>query len=119
MADATWRGPGAVDPRLLRALTPSEKQVQAAVMRLYTLAGCAVYNLSQARATNQTPGLPDLYVFHPATGAAWWHEVKKPGGRPSPAQREFQARCAACGVAYLLGGLEEAEARLRYLRGRP
>ena len=102
-----------------RAIVPSEKQVQAAVVRLYTLAGCAVYNLSQARATMQSPGLPDLYVFHADTGTAWWHEVKRPGGKPSPAQLEFQARCAACGVPYLLGGLEEAEARVRMIRPRP
>jgi hypothetical protein len=89
-----------------------EKIVQRKVVRLYALAGCAVYSLSQARASKQTEGLPDLWIMAPTVRAAWWHEVKSAKGKQTPTQRDFQARCLLSGISYVLGGLEDAEAKL-------
>jgi len=81
-----------------------EKAEQSECVKIYRAHGCVVYSLSQPRATKQSPGLPDLVVFAPRYRAAWWHEVKRPvGGVPSPAQVDFQQRCAECGVRYVIG----------------
>jgi hypothetical protein len=89
-----------------------EKIVQGKVVKLYKLAGCSVYSLSQARASKQTEGLPDLWIMAPAVRAAWWMETKSATGKQSVAQRDFQARCLLSGVSYVLGGLEDAQAKL-------
>ena len=81
---------------------------------LCALAGCECVHFSQARATGQTPGIPDLR-FYPPSGPAFWVEAKAAGGRQSPAQAAFQARCARCGDPYVLGGYREV---LAYLRAR-
>lgn len=87
-----------------------EKAEEHAVDKLYRAMGCTVYRLSQARASKQTPGLPDRWVVHTGTNRAWWHEVKRPvGGKQSPAQKAFQRQCALCGVSYVLGGVQAAE----------
>lgn len=91
---------------------PTERQVQRAVCQLYELHGCAVYDLSQPRATMQTPGLPDLWIVWAERGAAWWHEVKRPGGRATPAQLLFRRHCQAAGIGYVIGGLDEAAGQL-------
>lgn len=95
---------------------PSEKQVQRAVRQLYELHGCAVYDLSQPRATMQTPGLPDLWVVWGAMGAAWWHEVKRPGGRATPAQLAFARLSRAAGIECVTGGTEAAAQQLARVR---
>ena len=90
---------------------PLEKSEQAEVVKMYSSYGCHVYNLSQARATKQTPGLPDLYVFRPPH--AWWHESKRPvSGNPSPAQKLFSEECLASFVNHTMGGLAAARATL-------
>jgi hypothetical protein len=81
-----------------------EKQEQAEVVKILRAHGCVVYSLSQARASKQTPGLPDLWVFHPRAHAAFWFEVKRSvGGMQSGAQAEFQSLCFGSGVRYVLG----------------
>jgi len=101
---------------------PLEKEVQRRVVALYKSAGCFVYVLSQGYrhergGTRQTKGLPDLYVFPPGCSLAlpWWHEVKRPGGKPSPEQVEFNARCEARGVYCLIGGYRQALEHLLFL----
>lgn len=86
---------------------PLEAGVYEAVVALLTLAGCKVYRLSQVRASRQSPGIPDLYVFGPTTGA--WFEVKRPGGRLRPEQREFRERCEARRIEHVVGGVDEAK----------
>jgi hypothetical protein len=54
----------------------------------------------------QTPGVPDLIVFHPTRGL-FFVECKRPGGRQSNAQCEFQLYCAAARIPYILGGATE------------
>ncbi len=90
----------------------SEQATYESCVHLYTAAGCRVKRLSQARATRQTPGIPDLKVFAVRIRQAWWMECKASGGRQSAAQREFQREAQACGEVYLLGGIDEAKAHL-------
>ena len=45
-------------------------------------------------------GFPDVTFFF--RGNLYFCEVKRPGGRQSPAQIEFQARCKNCGIRYIL-----------------
>jgi hypothetical protein len=95
---------------------PTEKECQRAVVKLFRLAGCFVYSLSQPRRTMQTEGLADLWVFCPRRRCAWWWEVKRPGGKLRPEQREFREHCRATGIRYEFGGLTEAIALLRELQ---
>jgi hypothetical protein len=107
--------------------------VQAQVIAVYEKVGCVVARTAQSyrrgsRREPGTPGIPDLYVFPPLrrqqrrAAAAWhpalahapfWHETKSEDGKQRPEQREWQERCAACGVAYVLGGVAEAVAHLQ------
>jgi len=92
----------------------TEKAEQLEVVRLYRTAGCEVYSLSQPRATMQSPGFGDLYVFCERKGLAWWFETKRPkGGRQSEAQKKFQELCQRCGIGYVIGGFDEAHDHLR------
>lgn len=89
-------------PAQVRAFTrPSEKMEQQAVYYHLRALGGAYWNLSQARATKQTEGLPDAWLAFQGR-VAWW-EAKREGGKQSVAQRAFQAACEAGGVTYLLG----------------
>lgn len=81
-----------------------EKAVEASIDRLCALAGCTPIRFSQARATQQTPGIPDRRYYAPAARLAFWVEVKAPGGRQSADQAAFQALCDACDDPYVLGG---------------
>lgn len=95
-----------------------EKEIQREVVKTYAGFGCKVYNLSQPRATKQTPGLPDLWVVCLSSGwsrqgkIAWWHETKTPTGKQSEAQREFQRECKSCRVGFVVGGVKAAEEQL-------
>jgi len=109
---------------------PLECDVQHDVIAAYERVGCVVARTSPGRqgGTHQTPGIPDLYVFPPlredqgraaAAGhvviylAPWWHETKRPGGKQSLDQMTWQGRCQQRGVAYVLGGVQEALVHLR------
>lgn len=95
--------PAAARRELVRA-NISEKQEQAFVIKLFRGFGCTVYSLSQARASKQTPGLPDLWVVHRAAKLAFWFETKRSsGGKVSPAQLEFAHDCYATGIAHYIG----------------
>jgi hypothetical protein len=94
---------------------PSEKQVQAAVVRLYRAFGCLTFSLAQPRATMQAEGLPDLWVFAPRRGAAWWHEVKAEGGQLRAEQARFGDLCRLCDVGHVVGGVADAKAKLTAL----
>jgi hypothetical protein len=60
----------------------------------------------------QSAGLPDLWVFAPRRGVAFWHEVKAADGSPSVDQVAFASLCEACGMGHVMGGIEEAKAKL-------
>lgn len=81
-----------------------EKEEQAAIRKLFIAFGFRVYNLSQARASKQTPGLGDMWIVHRTLPLAFWWETKRQtGGRHSAPQVEFQAECQRCGVGYGTG----------------
>jgi len=88
-----------------------ELDVQYEVRTFLEALGCAVYALSQGRATRQSAGLPDLWVLHPRLGGVWI-EVKAPGGRRSAAQTTFAERCAQAHVPHLFASSLEPVRRL-------
>jgi hypothetical protein len=80
-----------------------EKAEQLACVRIVRALGGKAYNLSQARRSKQTPGLPDLWCVFFAHALAFWWETKRPGG----------GRRAA------LGGAGGVRRRVRGLPRRP
>lgn len=93
-----------------------EREVQHDVVKLYEDLGCVVARLSQYRASRVVEGLPDLLVFPPLrarSAGPFWHEVKTPSGKQSPAQLEWQRLCEARGVVYVVGGTAAAIDQLR------
>jgi hypothetical protein len=96
-------------------VSPTEKEVQRAIIRLYQSVGCVVYSTSQVRASRVSEGTPDLYVFPPRGKPAFWHEVKAPGGVLSDDQQRFRALCRAAGAPHIVGGLDVAHQMLETL----
>lgn len=80
----------------------SEKQTERGIITALKTLGCSVYSLAQPRATKQTAGLPDLYIFHPIANRATWCEVKAPGKESnlSPAQETFRQECERTGTEH-------------------
>ena len=83
-----------------------EKHVQRAVKDLLRQMSIAVYDSSQPFAAKITPGVADLICFCPRRGL-FFCEVKRKGGKQSPAQKVFQTHCEAAGIPYILGGVDE------------
>ena len=96
-------------------MTTLEKSVQRDVILFFEGLGCRVYRLSQARATRQTPGLPDLWIFCPRKQTGFWFEVKDDCGRPSAEQVTFGESCMACGIGHAMGGMGAARVLARSL----
>ena len=103
----------------------SEKQEQAAIVKLLRSVGGWVYVLGTRRrkgdhpGTMQTPGLPDLFAFvpnrHPGTERiALWVEVKTPTGRPSEAQSDFEHGCKVSGTHHVMGGCDDVAQWLKW-----
>jgi len=112
---------------------PSEKEVQAILVRFFRAAGWIVGSTSQYRASRQLVGLPDLVMRHRGLRRFAWWETKAPLARwrffPTdpwiyytpglartwcskplqPKQAEFRDDSLACGELYGWGGLPEAE----------
>ena len=57
--------------------TVREKEEQAECYRIFRSRGFKVHNLSQARATKQSPGLPDCWIAHETKPICAWFEVKR------------------------------------------
>lgn len=95
----------------------SETKVQRDVVQLYRRIGCVVYivGANLRPQVGQTPGIPDLEVWHRGRRLFWKHESKTPTGEPSIAQREYGELAQWCGVPVVTGGLHEA---LEFLRER-
>lgn len=93
-----------------------EGKEQAEVYKLFRGFGCEVYNLSQARASKQAPGLGDAWVVHRSLPLAWWWETKRQvGGELSAAQERMRDNCLRCGIAYYSGDRYKAAALLVHL----
>lgn len=91
----------AMDRNAIRRADVSEKAEQAIIVKMARAVGMHVYNLSQARATKQTPGLYDLWMTHQAQHFAGWFDAKRQvGGQLSGAQREFAEECNAAGIPF-------------------
>lgn len=89
-----------------------EKEIQAEVMDLLRAYGFTVFNLSQPRATKQTPGIGDVYAVNPWRRRVLWFETKTPDGRQSPDQVEFQVlhvQLESSTITYVPGGVLAAE----------
>ena len=88
-----------------------ERVVQAQVVHLLRSLGGLVWTLGTTRrrgdyqGTMQTSGLPDCIAA--VKGRMVMIECKAKGGVLRPAQRVFQQACADCGVAHLVGGVDE------------
>lgn len=106
----------APDPDAERNARILEKTEQLEIVKLFRAHGCKVYSLSQARASKQSPGLPDLWVTKawtvtPIAGglphrrhlAFWWETKRQVGGKRSSAQIDFAEECIAAGVGYGFG----------------
>ena len=91
-----------------RFVPDSEKAVAHRVGHIYAALGAFIAWTSQYRPSMVTPGLPDMIVLLPRGKGVLFHEVKRPGGRQSPAQKAFQESCETAGVRYVLGGADAA-----------
>lgn len=96
---------------------PLEKTEQAGIKALIRAVGGHFWELSQTRASQQTPGIPDIYAVVPAKAGdtrmaiGLWIEAKRARlGRVSPAQRHFEACCALASQVHLIGELAIVEA---------
>lgn len=104
---------GLATPGAERDATIDEKREQVEVRKRFVVCGFQVYNLSQPRATKQTPGLPDLFLVHRSLPIAlWWESKRQVGGKLSPAQLEFAEACTRCAVGYGTGDRFDAERHL-------
>lgn len=96
-----------------------EKHEQADGVRLLQSLGARVYVSGTHRrsgdyqGTMQTPGIPDVEAFLPpprwrpaglARQVLKW-ECKRPGGKLSPAQRDYADLCQQAAVAHVAGDL--------------
>ncbi len=79
----------------------AEKGEQVDIERSAQARGAFVYRFSQSRETQQTPGIPDLYLVWPDR-AVWW-EVKSATGVLSQPQARFAMQCTANGTPYGCG----------------
>ena len=86
----------------------SEKTIEASVDERFELCGFRSIHFSQARASKQTPGIPDRRYVHRRMQLALWFEVKAPDGEWREDQQLFAADCEATGEPYLIGGLDVA-----------
>lgn len=78
--------------------TRSEKQIQAAIVKVLRTAGYSVWDTSQPHAAKITPGLPDLLVL--GHGRLLFVEVKRADGKLTEAQRSFAHHCEATGTEH-------------------
>jgi hypothetical protein len=73
-------------PAHLRREKDVEQDIDSELERL----GFSITRLSQARASKQTPGIPDRYARHIARKRRIWIEVKQPGGELTADQKAWQ-----------------------------
>ena len=102
----------------------SERVEQRHIVAALRAIGARVLTLGTVRAagdhpgTRQSPGWPDVGAFLPPsrdgrTPPHWlWVEVKAHRGRLRPEQVAFRADCQACGIAHVVGGLDQVLAYL-------
>jgi hypothetical protein len=67
---------------------PEQARYEAIVDTALRL-GCDVTRFAQARASKQTPGIPDLYLRHGRARIRLWAEIKTDAGGLSEPQRRW------------------------------
>jgi hypothetical protein len=77
-----------------------EKRMQGYVIKNLRRLGFFVSSFSQARASKQTPGIPDLYVM--GHGVALWIEMKADGCKLTTAQSVWHREAKENGVAVMV-----------------
>lgn len=85
------------------ALAATEKKEETAGDRFMHDLGYIAVRFSQARATQQTPGIPDRKYYNVVKRHTLWWEAKASDGKQSKVQRDFQIMAEACGESYVLG----------------
>ena len=83
----------------------SEAEEQRRIRRTAIEGGAKVYWLSQARKTQQTPGIPDLWIAFATFGL--WFETKAVGGKLSAFQEQFRDECRSNGTIWASGTHED------------
>lgn len=87
-----------------------EKEEQSEITKRFRVCGFTVRNLSQPRASKQSPGLPDLFITHDTMPAAlWWESKRQVRGKYSDAQLAFREDCRRCGITCEGGDRYDAE----------
>lgn len=89
-------------------MSRTEKRVQLEIKRALETLGFHVSDLSQPRASMQTPGLPDLYAIQPDWPMTVWIEVKRPGGQPTEHQKAWHRTARSAGNLVLVADSVEA-----------
>ena len=82
----------------------AEKRAQGHVVKNLRMLGFFVSSFSQARASKQTPGIPDLFVCHARYGVSLWIEMKAPGKEKnlSAAQAVWHREARAAGQTVIV-----------------
>ncbi|MFN7341536.1 MAG: hypothetical protein ACK5VI_10715 [Opitutia bacterium] len=97
---------------------PLEKNEQTEITKLLRLIGAKVYWLSQARHTQQTPGVPDLFAFVKVGGeiVPLWIEAKRNHRKAAerPEQIVFRLLCKLAGAEHIVGTLEDVQCWLSH-----
>ena len=96
-------------------LRVTEKDIERRCDSLMSQLCWNVVRFSQPRHTMQSSGIPDRKYYNVASGVTFWFECKKPGGKQSNAQKQFQQMCEACGETYVLGGVDELLSAIKSL----
>jgi hypothetical protein len=90
----------------------TEKQEQSMGDRVLGNMNFKSIHFSQARASQQTEGIPDRKYYSEERGFTFWWEAKASDGKQSKAQAEFEQMAVACGEVYLLGTCDQMCAAL-------
>jgi hypothetical protein len=85
-------------PRAPRAYRPTEKAIEAAIIRNLRELGLFVSKNSQPQRVLASAGTPDLTVLSARWKLHLFVEVKKPGGRVSTAQAVWHREARAAGL---------------------
>lgn len=93
----------------------TEKQEQEMGDRMMAALGFTSIHFSQARASQQTPGIPDRKYYHTGRRITLWWEAKRTKGKQSPAQVAFQEMAQACEETYVYGTHDDLATALRVL----
>lgn len=93
----------------MKGISPSEAEIRSQVKQYLEWKGWFVFYHLQG--LGSYPGLPDLQAVK--EGRTLYIEIKRPGGRQSAKQKQFQQDLEAAGGVYML--VDSIKKILRYL----